>query len=162
MEPCDSRDEHRAGANADVPLSRTTRHLEDVAGVVRNFRFEPTDSESRSGVDVRAKVTHGGAVPVARDTACHGPLWAIAQASARSDDPRRSSTLPMQPAGASDRVRLVLLVPSSSDVGVDAGGCSVTRATARRACKSPRIESRGSTPVVPINTGKQASELIPS
>jgi hypothetical protein len=31
------------------------------------------------------------------------------------------------------------LVPSSSDAGVGGGGCSATRATARCACKSPRI-----------------------
>ena len=34
---------------------------------------------------------------------------------------------------------LLRFVPTGSDAGVDAGGCYAGRATATRACKSPRI-----------------------
>ena len=41
--------------------------------------------------------------------------------------------------------RAAAIVPSSSEKGMDAGGCSATRATARSACWSPRIGPPAST-----------------
>jgi hypothetical protein len=49
------------------------------------------------------------------------------------------------------------LVPSGSDTGVDAGGCYARRATAMRACKSPRIGLRASTSACPAITESWAA-----
>ena len=47
------------------------------------------------------------------------------------------------------------LVPSISDADVDAGDCSAGRATARCACKSPRIGLAASTSAAPAIAAKQ-------
>ena len=52
---------------------------------------------------------------------------------------------------------LPAVVPSSSDAGVDAGGCYAGRATATRACKSPRIGLRASTSACPATTESGAA-----
>ena len=51
----------------------------------------------------------------------------------------------------------MLLVPSTSDAGVDAGGCSATGATGMRACKSPRIGLPASTFAAPTIAEKDGS-----
>jgi hypothetical protein len=43
------------GTIARLPLPRNPRRFDDVAGVVRGFRFKATDCESSTGVDVAAK-----------------------------------------------------------------------------------------------------------
>jgi hypothetical protein len=55
---------------------------------------------------------------------------------------------------------LLLVVPSISDARVDAGGCSTTRATGRRARKSPRIGLRASTSTTRAAAAKQVFELV--
>ena len=44
---------------------------------------------------------------------------------------------------------------SSSEVGVDEGGCAATRARARCACRSQRIWPAASTPATPANAAKR-------
>jgi len=41
----------------EMAASTNPRRLEDIAGVVRGFRFELAGSESGSGVDVAAEAT---------------------------------------------------------------------------------------------------------
>jgi hypothetical protein len=48
-----------------------------------------------------------------------------------------------------------LLVRTTSEVGVEEGGCSAPRATARCACRSPRIRPAASTPAAPATAAKQ-------
>ena len=55
LEACDSR--HSAAAEEVHNLRRTRRRLEDLAGVVGGFPFEPAGSESSNLVTVAAEVT---------------------------------------------------------------------------------------------------------
>lgn len=55
------------------------------------------------------------------------------------------------------RAALREIVQTSREVGVDEGGCSATRATARCACTSPRIRPRASTLATPATAAKERS-----
>jgi hypothetical protein len=63
------------------------------------------------------------------------------------------SSPPSRRSGSVDRV--VLLVRTGSEVGVDEGGCSPTRARARCACRSSRIRPAASTPAAPAIAAKE-------
>ena len=56
-----------------------------------------------------------------------------------------------------DARTLLRFARTSSDVGVDDGGCSATRATARCACTSPRIRPRARTSVTAATAAKEGS-----
>ena len=56
---------------------------------------------------------------------------------------------------------LLQLVRLGSDAAVEAVGCSATRATARRACKPPRIGPRASTSATPAAATKRDCRPIP-
>jgi len=58
------------------------------------------------------------------------------------------------------RRRMLQVVPSRSDAGVDAGGRSATRATARGACKSPRIGRWASTSATPAIAAKRVGGQV--
>jgi hypothetical protein len=51
----------------------------------------------------------------------------------------------------------LVLVRTGSEVGLDEGGCSPTRARARCACRSSRIESAASTPATLAIAAKEGS-----
>ena len=55
---------------------------------------------------------------------------------------------------------LLRFVRSGSEAGVDAGGCSATRAVARCACRSRRIGPPASTSTTPANAPKQGRRPI--
>jgi hypothetical protein len=57
MEACDRQARAPRRNKRRLPLPRNSRRLEDAAGVVRDFWFEPAGSESSSGVDVAAEAT---------------------------------------------------------------------------------------------------------
>ena len=79
---------------------------------------------------------------------------------------RRAVASPASPASllhlseqapAAPEYGLLQLVPTSSEVGVDEGGCSATRARGRCACRWPRIGPAASTPATPVNAHSKAA-----
>lgn len=98
---------------------------------------------------------------------CVGALFSGLGACARcehtargraSSPSRRSAGLPpSRPQAAFSRreTRLLVVVLSSRDTGAHAGGCSATRAAARCACRSKRIELPASTSATPATAAKQ-------
>ena len=64
---------------------------------------------------------------------------------------------PKRPSRRTGRRRCRILVPSSSDAGMDAGGCSAGRATACCACWPTRIGLPASTRRLPFAGGRAAS-----
>jgi hypothetical protein len=65
----------------------------------------------------------------------------------------RSSALPTR----SSLPSVLVLVRRGSEVGVDEGGCSPTRARARCACRLSRIRPAASTPATPATAAKEGN-----
>ena len=115
-----------------------------------------------------SRVAHG--LHGARDLAGHHGAaqrcW-LATAYAYCSSPTSSRQTAGPSGGAAVMVRagaLLVLVPSCSDEGVDAGGCSAGRATAPGACWSPRIGPPASTRPLPFagGRGRRACHLLTS
>ena len=78
-----------------------------------------------------------------------------------SETPALDDNRKIRFSGAPAAARLLEVLPSISDAGVEVGGCSATRATARCACNPPRIAPRASTSATPAAATKRDCRPIP-